>query len=296
MTSSIQLAKPYTPKKLEFPVMVSEKLDGVPVRMDFSKRGTGCSWLARTRQDKPVPSVREQVRALCAQFASLERECFDITIVAETTHTEKGMPFKDVSGHVRRQEQNDDLVLNIFDASGEQAEDGFGRRIAFVESVIRGMGSSPAWRMIPQMICRDFAELGCALKAFTTEHDGWLPEGAVVRNMNELWQPGKRTWGYQKYVIDPTTEVWITGYEEALSATGERLGMVGRLNGLWYDGGLAIKVGVGPGKLTHKDRRNLWTMGWAPAWATVKYKRDPSYDKLRQPTFQHWRPDYEEDE
>jgi len=295
MSSVIQLAKGYDPKKLVFPVMVSEKLDGVPTLMNFATQHNGeTGWACRSRQNKPQPSIHNQVSVLAWAIGDSMNRRVDISIVAEVTHTERGMPFKDVSGHVRRQEQNDDLVLNIFDAViHDYNEDrGFGGRIANISGIMRGMGKSPGWRVIPQLMLDTQEELDAALAAMVASREGFTPEGAVVRSCDELWQPGKRTWGYQKNVLDPTTEVWVTGYEEALSQNGERLGMVGRINAIWQ----GKEIGVGPGKLTHAERRDLWTMGWAPAWATVKYKRDDSYNALRQPTFQHWRPDHEEPE
>lgn len=295
--STIQLAKGYDPAKLDFPVMVSEKLDGVPTLVNLHRyNGTGY-WTARSRQDNPQPSIRDQVMALMGAFLNEFEVDFDIYIVAEVTHTEKGMPFKDVSGHVRRNKQNDDLVLNIFDASvsGVNSDRGFGTRIIQMDNMIKSMGTSPGWRIIPQMVCHTQEQLDCALRAMTTEHDGWLAEGAVVRSMSEKWQPGKRTWGYQKFVIDPTIELLVKNYEEATSKSGEKLGMVGRIN-CWYKGGV---VGVGPGKMSHVERTNEWNLngdGNHDPWnngvvITVKYKRDDSYTALRQPTFQHFRPE-----
>lgn len=295
MSSTIQLAKGYQPSKLVFPVMVSEKLDGVPTLMNFMhQHDSNVGYAMRSRQDKPLPSIRSQVQHLAFALGEACSRNLDMEIVAEVTHTTKGMPFKDVSGHVRRQEQNDDLVLNIFDGviHGFNYEQGFGTRIMTLDNIIRGLGVSPGWRIIPQMMCYNQKQLDCALRAMTTEHDGWLAEGAVVRSCSETWQPGKRTWGYQKYVIDPTIELEIVDFEEAESKDGEPLGMVGRIVCAYKNG----TTGVGPGKLTHTERRNLWTLYCehdVPKGTiiTVKHKRDTSYTKLRQPTFQHFRPE-----
>ena len=82
--------------------------------------------------------------------------------------------------------------------------------------------------------------------------------------------------------------------------------MVGRLI-VSYKG---LTIGVGPGRLTHGERTSLWTCREAylrteqdgHRWkellpgriAQIKYKADDSYDALRQPTFQHWRPEKDE--
>jgi len=304
MTATIMLAKPYTPRKLVFPVMVSEKLDGVPALIHITIKDLPGAWVgptvhapmkpvlkwtAQTRQAKPFPSIAGQCEAFGETL--MNKGCKGTFVfVAEVTHTDADKPFKDVSGLCRQHEQCDELMLNVFDfyRPTDAGPDlmPFGKRIVLAAALVRSMH----WcRMIPQCLCGDEFELARALTVAKMQRsNGFIPEGAVIRNCNDKWQAGKRGWGYQKVVEDPTTEVWITDFEEAISQDGEPLGMVGRLNGDWQ----GQRIGVGPGKLTHDDRRTLWINGCVPMWATVKYKRDPSYEKLRQPTFQHWRPDY----
>jgi hypothetical protein len=302
MTAVIMLAKPYTPAKLVYPVMVSEKLDGVPAKIHItikediyppsmlvSKR---ILWTVQTRQGKPYVSIHSQVGAFATKL--MDQGCMGTFVfIAEVNHKDETLPFKDVSGHCRRQEQCDELVLNVFDFYRPTTEGPdtmpFGKRILLAATLVRDM----FWcKMIRQILVRDAVELATALGTAKAARGEFIPEGAVIRNCNERWLSGKRSWGYQKVVDDPTTEVWITDVEEATSETGEPLGMVGRLNGDWQ----GQRVGVGPGKLTHVERHSLWRYGsmdtrfCIPGWATVKYKRDPSYKALRQPTFQHWRP------
>jgi ATP-dependent DNA ligase len=298
MASTIQLAKGYDPSKLVFPVMMSEKLDGVPTLMNFAtQHDGGTGWACRSRQNKPQTSIHDQVQTLAWALGQAWPGRIDASIVAEVTHIDKRMPFKDVSGHVRRDKQNDDLVLNIFDAviHDYNADRGFGGRIAAIENVIRSMGKSPGWRVIPQIMLDTQEELDVALAAMVAGSLDFTPEGAVVRSCDELWQPGKRTWGYQKYVLRPTTEVEVIGFECAKSKDGEYLDMVGRIIAK-YRGEI---IGVGPGKLDHSERHRLWIdytendneLGPDDWTATVSYKRDPSYKALREPTFQHWRPE-----
>ena len=61
--------------------------------------------------------------------------------------------------------------------------------------------------------------------------------------------------------------------------------------------------GVGPGKLTHDERRDLWLRyttvgygGWQPRIAKIKYKggETANYKSLRQATFQCWHGDKSE--
>ena len=57
--STIPLAKGFSEKHLKFPVFLSHKIDGVPVRIDIDTRGC---FTARSRQNKPVPSVSTLVQ------------------------------------------------------------------------------------------------------------------------------------------------------------------------------------------------------------------------------------------
>jgi hypothetical protein len=70
--------------------------------------------------------------------------------------------------------------------------------------------------------------------------------------------------------------------------------MIGRIN-CWYKGQI---IGVGPGKLTHAERRELakapMVLTGYNRIAKVQYKKDDSYEALRQPTFQCWRDDKDE--
>lgn len=83
------------------------------------------------------------------------------------------------------------------------------------------------------------------------------------------------------------------GFEEAVDKYGKPKGMVGRLDVL-YKGKV---VGVGPGALTHKERKDLWESvrkgEQKIAIAEIKYMPDDTYEALRQATFVRWRPDKE---
>lgn len=283
MTATIQLAKPYTPKKLEEWVYISEKLDGVPIVVTVTAKG----WTAETRQGEAVPSCAN----LCQQlYENLQSRAFADTLVfvGEVTHATLH-DFKDVSGVVRRQSVQKDLVLNLFDYYDGLEEPFCDRAVKL--AVCNWFFDGVDIRVIPQYyVRRDDVEL---------EFVALLPagaEGGVIRNPSDKWAPGKRTWGYQKYVKDPTLDLWAWGATEAVSDTGVGLGMVGAVL-VGYRGEL---VPVGAGKLTHEERRELWATTNVHGqfvkdrMCTIKHKRDESYTGLRQPTFQHWRDDKDE--
>jgi ATP-dependent DNA ligase len=123
-------------------------------------------------------------------------------------------------------------------------------------------------------------------------------EGAVLHAYGKQWNPGKRCWGTQKLKGEPTIDLRVVGFEEAVSEAGEPKGMVGRINvELARADGTVEIVGVGPGKLTHEERFHLWRTRNSTKVedmnliAEIKYMPDATYGKLRQPTFQQWRPD-----
>jgi ATP-dependent DNA ligase len=152
-----------------------------------------------------------------------------------------------------------------------------------------------------------------AVNVYTQEeaeaaHDAFMlnnpdAEGSVLHSWYKVFQPGKRCWGTQRMKPVPTIDLMVVGFEEAHSADGAPLGMVGRINAelttlVPTTMGMQNKaevIGVGPGALNHTERKNLWRMWkkgqFTPRIAEIRYMRDESYDALRQPTFKQWRDD-----
>lgn len=289
--STIPLSKPYDESKVEFPGYLSQKLDGVPIRID-ADFSDGVSYVARTRQGELAPSVDAQVN----NFLSLIHQSGVIangqhTFIAEVTH-KHFRDFKDVSGVVRRQTQQEDLILNVFDYANWQTPDA-----DFVERYIVATH-------IFQHFHADFVKLipqyGVNEDTFSTvkEHllDRWPnAEGLVYRSFKGKFEANKRRWNYMKILNEPTIDLRIVGFEEAVEGKTRRgKGMVGRLIADYH----GTEVGIGPGKLTHKERVSLWKDWTDPTSdrdytriAQIKYKKDDSYAALRQPTFQYWRDD-----
>lgn len=283
MASTIPLAKPLNPAKLHFPVYLSRKIDGVPVRININYEGH----TVVSRQGKPVPSVNNLVEDFADQYRIWVGGT-PITLVGEVyQRSNPGAPFKDTSGIVRRQEdQSEYLAITLFDCSDEVGVM-FDDRWEWMRANLVDL--LPGVEVIYQQ------------KVDTPEHleilsDNILTacphfEGLVARSHDDPWCPGKRSWGYQKILREPTTDLWIVGCKEAKSEDGEPLGMAGRLIAS-YKG---EQIGIGPGKLNHADRRAVFeyfkSPHSGPRMAQIKHKDDKSYDALRQPTFQCWRDD-----
>lgn len=288
--STIPLAKGFSEKHLEFPVFLSRKIDGVPVRVDIDADG---NHTVRTRQGKDVPSVRKLVQEFADEFrvyAGLGYFDGPYTLIGEVyQHGDPYADFKDTSGIVRRQDdQSHRLGIALFEMFTPALQEvGFERRYeALMELNDLHDRVSVMW----QQRVETLSQLERHFENFCNQ---WPEaEGMVARNWNDPFMPGKRSWGYQKLLREPTIDLWIVGLEEAIDQHGNPKGMAGRLVAS-YKG---TEIGIGPGRLTHAERIELWVhfrRGVHKRMAQIKYKADDSYDALRQPTFQFWRDDKE---
>lgn len=101
MASTIPLAKPYTPGKLVFPVALSRKVDGVPVKFTIDPRQVSVK--SETRQGKPMPSVGKLLEDFAADYVKWGLP-LPVTFVGEVYQRgNMDADFKDTSGIVRRQ-------------------------------------------------------------------------------------------------------------------------------------------------------------------------------------------------
>lgn len=289
--STIPLSKGFNLGKLEFPVYLSIKYDGVPVRIDVVLEDDQVLAGAQTRQGKPVPSVDQYVQ-------DFVQKLYDngirgsMTFLAEVTH-DTFTDFKDVSGMVRKQEHSDGFVFNFFDfAHADRPTAPWRARNLTLKTILEGFCMSlgqyhRVFRYVDQVYCGYADDL--------TEQMVWLldanpdAEGLVARSDNAAWKPGTRHWDYQKILQEPTIDLEIVGMEQAISKEGEPTGMVGALIAEYK----CKHIKIGAGKLSHEERRQLWEMpsDGPLGIAQIKYKKDDSYEALRQPTFQCWRPD-----
>lgn len=304
MTKTLQLAKPYTPSKLSERVYVSEKLDGVPVRFDVTIRNnTAHVKQGRTRQDEFAVSCGFIAQSLSTVLQSAidnaPQSDRDWVIIGEVMH-ETYTGFKDISGVVRRQTPQTGLYLNIFDFwDSARPDDTFASR-NFALNCLIGARQIHEVRVVKQIATYKSGMLQQTIDEMMPK----VGEGLIVRDAIELFQPGKRTWGYQKVVREPTIDLRIIGIVDGV---GKNAGAVGTLVAEYKDDIIGISVG----KTDYEQRRKLWASyttcmvpanknklfkgHWyrlaEPRMACIKYKPDEGYKALRQPTFQHWRLD-----
>lgn len=313
--SEIMLAVTFDPTKVTYPAEVSIKLDGVAA--DFYKTPDG--WVAQSRQGKPIPSTEHIIKFLNKNFNSVE---VNTHIIGELTVT--GVDdFKDAGGIIRRQEVDERITLNIYDVYvvGKENEiyaDRIKRIQHFTAKGAFGTEGSVVWSFIKRVpVCgiaynhNDILTLFDGIdKLMETSN---LFEGFMVRCLrgtDSKYKVGKRSRNMMRYKPKPTVDLEVVRFEEATAnktmtfldeefTEGEGLRAVGRIVALYKD----KEIGVGPGTLTHVERRELWDryvkagkpqMNGRGLLAEIEYMVDNSYTALRQPIFKRWRKDKQE--
>lgn len=294
---SIELYKPYDPRKTNEMGYVSQKLDGVPVRI-YNIGGITIPVSRQWEKIHTIPQILAYGKRLVDEGGSLIGELYI-----------EGMPFKDISGLVRRDKpdaETEKLVLWVHDANVEgNADLPYSARI--VEAIRRlgrlrdelGVAEEQfPIRVIPGVRCRTAAEAEAAFDAIMVANP--KAEGAMWHDLRKPFSPGDRRWTGMKMLRKPTIDLLIVGYEEAIDKFGNPKGMVGRvladMTTIDAKGNMKCRrIGVGPGAMKHAERKVEWVKflrgDFKPRIAQVQYKVDDAYESLREPVFQHWRDD-----
>jgi ATP-dependent DNA ligase len=285
---TIELLKNYDPKKMQFPAYVSEKLDGVPVRLISN----GVAVQALTRQGEFIRSIDHIIAAVEPIIP------VNGSIVGELYIP--GKPFKEISGLVRQHSPAPELQLHVFDGDLHPgaADDTYDTRMVVVSYQVKSIGSDLI-QMIPRYGVNNDEEVQDVFLNLVRAKPGM--EGIVVHSASKTFSPGKRCWGTQRLKPTPTLDLRVESFEEAIDQFDAPKGMVGRIN-VYYarhvhnDDVVRSVIGIGPGSLTHNERRDLWeAYGNRPLPGNmiieVKYMPDDTYEALRQPTFVRFRPD-----
>lgn len=223
-----------------------------------------------------------------------------------------GQPFKYISGLVRRKEstpETEQLRGFIFDAftpdvDGQDFEP-FVKRMIPARATFDSAMDSLVHVIVP-LVTVGFTPGGKISVPLTVSTVmGRLPEwaeGIVVRDPNGIYEVGKRRKDMLKCKRTNTFDLRVASFEEAVSKDGTPLGMVGRINVL-YAKGIEddgknqytdfVCIGAGPGKLTHKERKEIWENreAYIGKTAEIAAMPDDSYDALREARFTRWRPD-----
>lgn len=292
-TETIMLASSFNPDKAVFPQMISEKIDGVAADFHTKVISGQIQWTVRSRDNKPIHSVPHILDCLNQLVPAVK----GLHLIAELHIA--GKDFKDISGISRRKEPDDEtemLRANIYDLyiEGQEDTDYVDRYDAILKYVTVPM-SYPI-RRIPSYLVEDKDAFLSRRTQIIKSNNSKRPTGCEgiiarsVRGKDSWYQVAKRPKGFAKDKAVATIDLPIIGFEEAADAkTNEPLGMVGRLIAK-YKG---KEIGIGPGKLTHKERIDMF-MNWKQYFghvAEIAYMPDDSYTALREPRFLYWRPD-----
>lgn len=318
MSDEIMLAKSFDMTKLDFPVEVSIKLDGVAA--DFYKTEKG--WLCQSRQGKPLPSTEYIIQLLNARLSDVRNGTHivgELTVMGVDT-------FKDAAGIIRRHEADKRIVLNVYDAYVVGSENlQYEDRLLTVEKLVNAARIGGAYtdgslnwflvNRVPVACARaiDANNLQIHLNSvYRLMEQSDMNEGFMIRPLrgpHSRYKIGKRSWGMQKYKPKPSVDLVVHSFEEATAnkdmvflkenfSKGQGLGAVGRIN-VHYKGRIE---GAGPGTLKHADRRRLWNLYTAYGGgditelnfiAEIEHMLDKNYEGLRQPVFKRWRTDKE---
>lgn len=263
--SPMMLSKKFDPKKVEYPCVVTPKMDGVPVLM--SKDGFV------SRDGKPItslPTVQKLLEPFFDRFPT-------VTLIGEVyAHM---VPFKDISGAVRNKTEECIYSPVLFDMFDIARPAKYYERIGFLRTYLSD-----------KFIVK--GELVGSEEYIYYYHKHFMAEGyegTMIRNVDAYYEQGKRSWGCMKLKDEPTMDLEVVGFTEAISLEGEPKGMVGALQCKYKD----TVVNIGAGALLHEERASILVnqADYVGKIAEVKYMPDATYDKLRQPTFVRWRDD-----
>lgn len=343
-TEPMELAKNWDPKHAAkvLPGYAQIKYDGVPLTFLRLAKDTmyeivgqkpnvpktlflGGTVVALTRQNEVAVSVPHLLvfadKLLLTQGASFTAECLV-----------PGSPFKDSSGIIRRTTPDEDTAKIIaiafdFNVLALPNETYYIRAKQFEEVyhplVVQYKIINAVCKvfLVKSVSVQDVDDVARVLGEFQ-ERIADL-EGMMIHSYVKPFRPGKRCWGMSRVKPQPTIDLEVVSFEEAISEAGEPLGMVGRVNvrlrRKWPSGTLPAGwtpvegvyctahyvgekvVGVGPGKLNHDERKSIWyslqkhggdmKSAFGPLYAEIKYMPDESYEALRQPTVQRLRTD-----
>lgn len=281
MSSVIMLSKQYNPKKLSFPVYVSEKLDGVAAEFYVPLDSTDGKVLVRSRQNKPILSVQHICDELQVMLLAGDHIIGELYI----PHGK----FKDTSGKVRSHDPQIDLTLRVYDFYMEDQLDWtFKRRIGI--PAVYYLNKFKYIHAIPHDILDSKDDLDQFIRDFFILKPE--AEGLMIRSHDHLYEPGKRSWGMMKLKQRETVDLEIVDIEEATDEAGNPKGMAGGFK-CKYKGKI---IGVGPGKLSHPERIQAFRnrLSLIGSIVEVQYMPDPSYDSLREPTVVRFRDDKDE--
>jgi hypothetical protein len=295
----IALATNLNKDEIVFPCHMSQKLDGIANRINVEAD--------ITRQGKSLVSI-DHIKDIFKSLGIQKEWNFIGELYVP------GVPFKTGGGIIRRKKADPRIKFMLYDVMNTGfPNDEFEKRLRYINSIYRHIESTypnnPTITLPKHgKIVNDWDEVEAHYQYMIKEagKKAYYPEGYVLRNLygaSTLWSQGKRTLGMQRFKGKPTADLRVVGVSEATAnkhikflgeefVPGEGLRAVGRID-VEFKGEIS---GIGPGKLTHKERRYYWENPEQLVNHIIEceYMRDDSYKGIREGTFQRVRDDKNE--
>jgi DNA ligase-1 len=194
-------------KKISFPAAEQPKLDGIRCEA-MIEDGEVTLW---SRTGKPITAVPHIVRALKAMFPGGGSVILDGELYNHDYHDE----FEEICSIVRDQTEIDVeeiMQYHIYDImdEGMKQQD----RLNLLEDLFNAAAAAPGASKhlfrVPHVIVNSEAELWAQYERYMEE----LYEGGMVRNLDALYEPGKRSSNLQKIKKFDETECKIVAVNE----------------------------------------------------------------------------------
>lgn len=272
-------------KKLEFPMHVSEKLDGV---MADLYRDMGGNYHIRTRQGKSIPAMQWLVDKLKRRKNGLLY--YGEHLIGEL-YCDYGLPrvanFNKISGRIRQeQEQATEIELRVFDYYDENY-------LKMLYEVRLGKFNDILSPNIDSIYTVPYIGVANSLQELVEIFEEYMKlnpdaEGVVARPLfgEVSYYKVGRSYGFIKLVPKPTVDLVIKSIEEA---KGDLQGNAGKVI-CEYNG---QDIAVGLGSITHDIRRDMWLnpMAYIGRVVEIGYKDITSAGVMRMPVVKRFRED-----
>ena len=270
-------------KDLSFPMIVTEKLDGI--MCDLYRDADG-EYHIRSRQGEPIPAVSHLIN---------EGNIYGVTghvlypnehIIGELyirqPDLDKDEAFNKLSGKIRRKDEKfpecELWVFDIYDEIPTRANTDYFNRFDRIKEVCINT-NTPKIKPVPYIACvNSLEELLNIYQSFMENNP--KAEGIVARPMyGEVshYKTG-RSKGFIKLIPSPTVDLEI---KQIIEAEGEQRGQAGKV--ICNYNGSDIQVGLG--SLTHDVRADMWDnpSTYIDVVVEIAYKNETANGILRMP-------------
>ena len=276
------LAKDFDPSRVEYPVYVEPKLDGVRVvaHIDFSTNRIEMFF----RSGNPVLSLLHIEKLLMNSRKHFEDAGYGdkIFLDGEVTHPDG---YKTASGQSRWiHEQAPELEYSIFDAIDDgEAHMPYVDRITKLNKIEYAFTDN-MWvvKVVPSLIAEDLGEVNEIYADYMAKG----MEGVMVKDANAPYVE-KRSFYWMKMKEELSVDIPIVGFFEGQGKYKEMLGgVIAEIPAT----GRQVRVGSG---FTDSQRAEVWENqnDYLGMTAEIKYQYETHLGSLRHPVFKTWRTD-----